>query len=214
MIPHFAEQNLAEFCDGFCEATAFSAEEIDQIFTVAKQSGLKLKLHTEQFNSIGGLDVALNHNAVTVDHLEVIKENDVPKLRNADTVAVLLPGVSFFLNHTYAPARKLIEENVIVALATDYNPGSSHISSLAFIMSLAALKMGMTIEETISTVTINSAKALCREKNIGSIEIGKKADFAVFNTSNYSDIFYSIGNNLNCMTIKDGKVIYNSSDLN
>ena len=208
MIPHFAKQKLAEFCDGFCEATAFSAEEIEQIFTVAKQSGLKLKLHTEQFNSIGGLDIALNHNAVSVDHLEIIKENDIPKLRNSDTVAVLLPGVSFFLNHTYAPARKLIKENVIVAIATDYNPGSSHISSLAFIMSLAALKMGMTIEETISAVTINSAKALCREKKVGSIEIGKKADFAVFNTQDYADIVYSIGSNLNCMTIKDGKVIY------
>ncbi len=103
--------------------------------------GLKLKLHTEQFNSIGGLDVALKHNAVSVDHLEVIKDEDIPKLGNSDTVAVLLPGVSFFLNHTYAPARKLIEQNAIVALATDYNPGSSHISSLSLIMSLAALKM-------------------------------------------------------------------------
>lgn len=208
MIPHFAEQKLAEFCDGFCEATAFSSSEIDQIFTAANKNGLKLKLHTEQFNSIGGLDIALKHKAVSVDHLEVIKDEDVPKLGKTDTVAVLLPGVSFFLNHTYAPARKLIEQNAIVALATDYNPGSSHISSLSLTMSLAALKMKMTIEETISAVTINSAKALCREKSIGSIEIGKKADFAVFNTLDYSDIVYSIGSNLNCMTIKDGKVTY------
>ena len=208
MIPHFAEQKLAEFCDGFCEATAFSANEIDEIFSSAEKHGLKLKLHTEQFISIGGLDVALKHNAVSVDHLEVIKEEDIPKLGKADTVAVLLPGVSFFLNYTYAPARKLIEQNAIVALATDYNPGSSHISSLSLIMSLAALKMNMTIEETICAVTINSAKALCREKNIGSIEIGKKADFAVFYTSDYSDIIYSVGSNLNCMTIKDGEVIY------
>jgi imidazolonepropionase len=212
MIPHFAEHKLAEFCDGFCEATAFSAEEIDQIFSAAKQFGFKLRLHTEQFNPIGGLDVALKHNAVSVDHLEVIKEKDIPKLKNIDNVAVLLPGVSFFLNHHYAPARKLIEENAIVALATDYNPGSSHISSLAFIMSLAALKMGMSIEETISAVTINSAKALCREKTIGSVEIGKKADFAVFNTQDYADIVYSIGSNLNCMTIKDGKVIYKNEE--
>jgi imidazolonepropionase len=208
MIPHFAKQKLAEFCDGFCEATAFSADEIDEIFTAAKNNGLKLKLHTEQFNASGGLDVALKHKAVSVDHLEVIRDEDIPKLGKTDTVAVLLPGVSFFLNHTYAPARKLIEQNAIVALATDYNPGSSHISSLGLIMSLAALKMKMTIEETISAVTINSAKALCKEKSIGSIEIGKKADFAVFNTSDYSDIVYSIGSNLNCMTIKDGKVIY------
>jgi imidazolonepropionase len=210
MIPHFAKQKLAEFCDGFCEATAFSSDDIDLIFSSAKQSGLKLKLHTEQFNQVGGLNVALKHKAVSVDHLEVISERDIPKLGNTDTVAVLLPGVSFFLDHTYAPARKLIEENAIVALATDFNPGSSHISSLSLIMSLAALKMGMSIEETISAVTINSAKALCREKSIGSIEIGKKADFAVFNTQDYADIVYTIGRNLNCLTIKDGKVIYNS----
>ena len=208
MIPYFAEQNPAEFCDGFCEATAFSANEIDEIFSTAIKHGLKIKLHTEQFNSIGGLDVALKHNSISVDHLEVVKDNDIRKLSSSDTVAVLLPGVSFFLNHTYAPARILIEQNAIVALATDYNPGSSHISSLSLVMSLAALKMKMTIEETISAVTINSAKALCREKSIGSIEIGKKANFAVFNTSDYSDIVYSIGNNLNCMTIKNGKVVY------
>lgn len=208
MIPHFAEQELAEFCDGFCEATAFSSDEIDEIFSAAENHGLKLKLHTEQFNSIGGLDIALKHKAVSVDHLEVIKDEVIPKLSQSDTVAVLLPGVSFFLNHTYAPARKLIEQNAIVALATDFNPGSSHISSLSLIISLAALKMKMTIEETISAVTINSAKALCREETIGSIEIGKQADFAVFNTSDYSDIVYSIGNNLNCITIKDGRIIY------
>ena len=208
MIPHFAEQKLAEFCDGFCEATAFSSNEIEEIFSAAAKKGLKLKLHTEQFNTIGGLDVALKHKAVSVDHLEVIKDEDTPMLSNSDTAAVLLPGVSFFLNHQYAPARILIEQNAIVALATDFNPGSSHISSLSLIMSLAALKMQMTIEETISAVTINSAKALCREKNIGSLEVGKKADFAVFNTSDYADIVYSIGKNLNCMTIKNGQVIF------
>lgn len=210
MIPHFAEQKLAEFCDGFCESTAFSANEMDEIFTTAKSYGLKLKLHTEQFNSIGGLDIALKHNAISVDHLEVIKDEDVPKLGQSETVAVLLPGVSFFLNHQFAPARKLIDQNAIVALATDYNPGSSHISSLSLIMSIAVLKMKMNIEETISAVTINSAKALCREKSTGSIEIGKKADFAVLNTTDYADIVYSIGSNLNCMTIKAGNVIYHS----
>lgn len=211
MIPHFAEQKLAEFCDGFCESTAFSANEMDEIFTTAKSYGLKLKLHTEQFNSIGGLDIALKHNAISVDHLEVIKDEDVPKLGQSETVAVLLPGVSFFLNHQFAPARKLIDQNAIVALATDYNPGSSHISSLSLIMSIAVLKMKMNIEETISAVTINSAKALCREKSTGSIEIGKKADFAVLNTTDYADIVYSIGSNLNCMTIKAGNVIYHSA---
>jgi len=211
MLPYVSEQKLAVFCDGFCEKTAFTAYEIDLIFSRAAECGLKLKLHTEQFNTVGGLDIALKHKAVSVDHLEVINEDDIKKFRNTETVAVLLPGVSFFLNHQYAPARKLIENNAVVALATDYNPGSSHIASLNLIMSLAALKMKMTIEETISAVTINAAKALCREKEIGSIEIGKKADFAVFETEEYADIVYSIGRNLNCMTIKKGNVIFPES---
>ena len=211
MLPHIAEKKLAEFCDGFCEATAFSSEEIDSIFSASKKLGLKLKLHTEQFNNVGGLNIALNHNAVSVDHLEVLNNSDIEKLCSSDTVAVLLPGVSFFLNYQYAPARKLIDNNAVVALATDYNPGSSHISSLALVMSLAALKMGMSIEETISAVTINAAKALDLQKTVGSIEPGKKADFAVFDCNEYADIVYDIGKNLNCMTIKNGETIYSLS---
>ncbi len=211
MLPHIAKQKLAEFCDGFCEATAFTSEEIDSIFSTSKKLGIKLKLHTEQFNNVGGLNVSLNHNAVSVDHLEVLDNSDIKKLCSSDTVAVLLPGVSFFLNYKYAPAKKLIENNAVVALATDYNPGSSHISSLALIMSLAALKMEMSIEETISAVTVNAAKALDVQKSVGSIESGKKADFALFNCNEYADIVYDIGKNLNCMTIKNGEIIYNLS---
>ncbi len=210
MLPFVAKNNLAEFCDGFCESTAFSAEEIDLIFSSAKKHNLNLKLHADQFNSIGGLDIALKHNVTSADHLEVINESDIKKISNSEIVCVLLPGVSFFLNYNYAPARKLIENNVIVALASDFNPGSSHIYGLNFIMSLAALKMGMTIEETISAVTINSAKALKMNNKIGSLEINKSADFAVFDTTDYADIVYSIGKNLNYMTVKNGEIIYKS----
>ncbi|HKI77308.1 MAG TPA: imidazolonepropionase [Ignavibacteriaceae bacterium] len=208
MLPKVAEKKYAVFCDGFCESTAFSENEIDHIFTAANKLGLKLKLHTEQFNSIGGIDIALKHNATSIDHLEVLNDSDISKVCNSDTVAVLLPGVSFFLNYGYAPARKLIDGGAIVTLATDYNPGSSYISNIAFIMSLAALKMNMTIEETISAVTINSAKALELQSDRGSLEIGKKADFAIFNTNEYSDIVYNVGKNLNCMTIKNGEIIF------
>lgn len=211
MIPYISENNLAVFCDAFCESTAFSAEQVDRIFTAAVEHGLKLKLHTEQFNIIGGLDVALKHNAISADHLEVAGDEEVAKIAKSDTVAVLLPGVSFFLDYDYAPARKLIEEGAIVALATDFNPGSSHIADLNLVMSLASLKMGMSIEETISAVTINAAKALDVQESVGSIEIGKKADLAVFDTTEYSDIVYSVGRNLNCMTIKNGEVIYEVS---
>ena len=208
LLPYVAENNLAEYCDAFCEVTAFSAKQVDAIFSKAIEVGLKLKLHTEQFNTIGGLDIALKHDAASVDHLEVIDENDIEKLSGCNTVAVLLPGVSFFLDYDYAPARKLIENNAIIALATDYNPGSSHIANLNFIMSLAALKMNMSIEETISAVTINAAKAVGMETEVGSLEINKKADFSVFNADDYSEIVYNVAKNLNVMTIKNGKIIY------
>jgi len=208
MIPFIAENNLAKFCDAFCESTAFNAEQTERIFTKAKENGLKLKLHTEQFNVIGGLDVALKMNATSADHLEVIADKDVQRFSDSDTVAVLLPGVSFFLDYNYAPARKLIDNNAIVALATDYNPGSSHIADLNLIMSLAAIKMKMSIEETISAVTINAAKALEMNETVGSLEIGKRADFSVFNTKEYADIVYNVGKNLNVMTVKNGKVIF------
>ncbi len=210
LLPFISKNKLANFCDAFCEKTAFSAEEIDDIFTSAKRNGLKLRLHTEQFNNIGGLQTALKHEALSVDHLEVLNNDEIIKLSKSNTVAVLLPGVSFFLNYGYAPARKLIDNNAIIALATDYNPGSSHIANLTFIMSLAAIKMNMTIEETISAVTINAANALGMQNSIGSLEIGKKADMAIFNTSEYSDIVYSVEKNLNCMTVKNGEIIYNN----
>ena len=208
MIPFIAENDLAKFCDGFCESTAFSVDEINLIFSHAQVFDLELKLHTEQFNSIGGIDVALQHQAISIDHLEVIKEKDIAKVAQSEITSVLLPGVSFFLNYNYAPARKLIDAGAIVALSTDYNPGSSNIANLNFIMSLAALKMKMTIEETISAVTINAANALLLSEEVGSLEIGKKADFAVFNTADYADIVYNVGKNLNEITIKNGEVIY------
>jgi len=208
LIPYVAEHNLAEFCDVFCESTAFTAEQTERIFTVAKKNGLKLKLHTEQFNSIGGLEVALKLNAISVDHLEVLKESQIDSIADSETVATLLPGVSFFLDYDYAPARKLIDANAIVALATDYNPGSSHISNFQMIMSLAAIKMNMTIEEIFSAVTINSAKALDIAETSGSIEVGKNADFSVFDANEYSELVYNIGKNLNVMTIKNGEIVY------
>lgn len=208
MIPHIFQNNLAEFCDAFCESTAFSSKEIDEIFFTASQAGMKLKLHTEQFNNIDGLDVALKYHSTSVDHLEVLMEKDFTKFTDTETVAVLLPGVSFFLDYQFAPARNLIEHNAIIALATDYNPGSSHINNLHLIMSLAAIKMKMKVEEIINAVTINAAKALNREFSIGSIEIGKQADFAVFKTQEYSDIIYNVGRNLVSHTVKNGEFIY------
>ncbi len=210
LIPYISQNNLAEFCDVFCEKTAFNFDETEKVFRAAKQNNLKLKLHTDQFNSIGGVGLALKYNALSAEHLEVVNDADVHRLASSETIAVLLPGVSFFLGYQYAPARKLIDNDAVVALSTDYNPGSSHIADLNIIMSLAAINMKMSIEETISAVTINAAKALARNEYTGSIEIGKRADFAVFQTGDYSDIVYNVGKNLCCTTIKDGKIIYNN----
>jgi len=208
MLPQIAKKKLAKFCDAFCEKTAFSSEEVNLIFTKAEELGYRLRLHTEQFNNIGGLEAALAHDVLSVDHLEVLTDKQIFKLAAFDTVAVLLPGVSFFLDYQYAPARNLIDNNALVALSTDFNPGSSHISSINLIMGLAAIKMKMTFEEIISAVTINAAKAILMNRQIGSIEIGKKADFAVFDVNDYSDIIYNVGKNLNVMTIKNGNIIY------
>lgn len=208
MIPYISQHNLASFCDAFCETTAFSTDEVDRIFSTATEAGMKIKLHTDQFNNIGGLDLAIKYKAVSVDHLEVVNEDDINKLAGSDITVVLLPGVSFFLKYGYAPARQLIDNKAIVALSTDFNPGSSHICNINLIMSIAALQMKMTIEETISAFTINAAKALSIEQNCGSIEPGKKADFAIFDTDNYADIVYQVGKNLNIMTIKNGEIIY------
>ncbi len=208
LMPYIKKNNLAEHIDAFCEKSAFSSQDVDLIFTKAKELGYKLRFHTEQFNNVGGLDVAIKHGALSVDHLEVIKEEDISKLAQTEMVAVLLPGVSLFLDCQYAPARKLIDENAIVALSTDFNPGSSHIPNLQLIMQLAALKLKMSVEEIISAVTINAAKAMDISKMVGSIEIGKKADFALFEAKDISEIIYNIGYNLNKYTIKNGEIIY------
>jgi imidazolonepropionase len=208
MLPYVKENNLAAFCDVFCEATAFTAEETDEILSAAEIAGLNVKLHTEQFNNIGGIDIALKHNAISVDHLEMLNENDLLRISKSDSVCVLLPGVSFFLNYNFANANELIKNNAIVAISTDFNPGSSHIHDINLIMSIAAIKMRMTLESIISAVTINAAKAIGLEKVTGSIEIGKNADFSIFEADDYSDIIYNVGKNLNIMTIKNGEIIY------
>jgi imidazolonepropionase len=208
MLPYIIKNKLAEHVDAFCEATAFSSEEVDSIFTKAKKLGYKLRLHTEQFNNVGGLEIALKHKALSVDHLEVISGNDISKLAKDEIVSVLLPGASLFLDCPFAPARYLIDNNAIVALSTDFNPGSSHIANLQLVMQISALKMKMSVEEIISSVTINPAKAMGMSDLIGSIEIGKQADFSIFEANDISEIIYNIGINLNKLTIKKGEIVF------
>ncbi|GAB1442049.1 imidazolonepropionase [Ignavibacteriales bacterium] len=212
LLPQIKKENLATRCDAFCESSAFSPDEVEQVFNVAKSLGFQLTLHTEQFNNIGGLEVALKMNALSVDHLEVLKDDQINLFTNSQTVAVLLPGVSYTLDYSYAPARKLINSGVTVALATDYNPGTSNINSIFLIMSLAARKLKMTSEEILSAYTLNSAAALGISGFTGSLELGKSADLAILDFLNYEQIIYNTSQNFNQMTVKSGKIIYNKTN--
>ncbi|MBK7266904.1 MAG: imidazolonepropionase [Ignavibacteriales bacterium] len=212
LLPVIKAENLSNRCDAFCESSAFSPDEVEQLFVVAKSLGFNLTLHTEQFNNIGGIELALQMDALSVDHLEVLKDEQIKLFGDSQTVAVLLPGVSYTLDYSFAPARKLIDSGATVALATDYNPGTSNINSIFLIMSLAARKLKMTFEEIISAYTINSAAALGISNETGSLEPGKSADFAILDISNYEQIIYNTAQNFNQMTVKSGKIIYNKSN--
>ena len=179
MIPRVAGEGLADYIDVFCEKVAFTVEEMDTILEAGTRYGLKPKVHVNQFNAMGGIAAAVRHSAVSVDHLEVVGEEDIPHLKGGKTVATLLPSAPFFLNDHYPPARKLIEEGVAVALATDYNPGSSPSGSMPLVLSLACIKLRMTPEEAINAATLNGAYALELEKECGSIAVGKRADLLI-----------------------------------
>ncbi len=208
MIPLIAEKELAVFIDAFTEKNYFSISETKKILLQGIKFGLVPKLHTNQFYSIGGIQAAISCGAVSVDHLEVMKPSDINALENAGTIANVLPTVSYFLDIPYAPARRMIEKNIPVGLATDFNPGSAMSENIQLVMSMAVQMLKMNIEETINAVTINAAAALGVSHNIGSIETGKQGDLSVFDTPNYKDILYHFGINQLYCTVKKGKVIY------
>ena len=208
MIPLIAKRKLAVFIDVFCEKGYFTAKESLKILSTGAKFGLIPKLHTDQFNSINGVETALDVNAISIDHLEVIKNSDIKKLSKKKIIATLLPGVSYYLNISYQPARKLIENNVPVALATDFNPGSCMTENIQMIMSLASLKLKMSAEEILNAVTINAAYALFKQDKLGSIEIGKQADLLIFDFSSYKDLLYHFGINQLQTVIKKGKIVF------
>ena len=196
IIPEVASQKLADYIDVFCEKGYFSAVETDRILKAGAIHGLIPKIHVNQFNSVGGVKVGVNNNALSVDHLEVLTDEDLSILSKSDTMPVALPSCSFFLGIPYTNARKIIDSNVPLALATDFNPGSTPSGNMNFVVSLACIKLKMTPEEAINAATINAAYALNLSEKIGSISRGKLANFMITKSiKSYNFLPYYFGSN-------------------
>jgi len=209
MLPEIVNEGLAEFCDVFCDRGAFTREQARRILSEGKQHGLAPRLHAEQLSRTGASQLAIELGAASCDHLEKVNDADIRALGRSKTVATLLPGCDFHLGwKAYAPARKLIEADAVVALATDFNPGTSPTVSMPMVLSLACTQLRMTPAEAISAATINAAYALRREGEIGSLEVGKRADLAVFEVEDYREIPYYFGMQRCWMTIKDGQIVH------
>lgn len=208
MLPEVAEANIAEFCDIFCDKGAFTIEQSRKILKKAKKLGFQLKIHADEIASIGGAELAAEVGAISAEHLLKISDRGIEKLAKNKVIPVLLPITAFSLKSNYAPARKMIDNNLEPALATDFNPGSCFSESIPLLLSLATLYMGMTPEEAVRGITINAARAINREDKIGSIKKGKKADLVLLSTPSYTHLTYHIGHNCIDSVIKNGELVF------
>ncbi|MFN0198012.1 MAG: amidohydrolase family protein, partial [Planctomycetaceae bacterium] len=199
---------LAEFCDVFCEKTAFDIPRSRRVLSTAAQFGLRPKVHADQLSLMGASLLAGELGAVSADHLELIDDAGIAALKRSGTVPVVLPGCSFFLGVGYAPARKMIEAGLPLALATDYNPGSSMMESLPLVMSIACTQMRITPTETLVATTANAAAALNRQSRIGAIEVGKQADLTILDVANLDRWLYEPGRNCVRTVIKSGRIVH------
>jgi imidazolonepropionase len=208
MIPYISENKLAEFIDCFCEEGVFSVEECRRILKAGKMFGLKIKIHADEVKTVKGAELAGELKAISAEHLVAASDDGIKALAENDVVAVLLPSTSFYLMlNNFAKARKMIDEGVAVALATDCNPGTSPTESLQTVMTFACFGMKMFPEEIINAMTINAACAINREKEIGSIEVGKKADIVIFKSKNLNYLIYHFGANAVETVIKNGEIV-------
>lgn len=209
IIPEVAARKLAEFCDVFCEHGAFTVNQSRRILQSGLHHGLAPRVHAEQLSHTGATRLAVELRAASCDHLERVNAADIRALAKSNTVATLLPGCDFHLGlRRYPPARALIDAGAIVALATDYNPGTSPTLSVPMILSLACSQLRMSPAEAVSAATINAAYSLRRHREIGSLEPGKLADLAVFDLADYREIPYYFGLNKCWMTLKRGQIIF------
>jgi imidazolonepropionase len=207
MLPYIAKRKLAKFCDVFCETGYFTVEQSRQILQKALSLGIQAKLHADQLSQIGASRLGAELKAVSVDHLEQIDERGIAAVREAGCVAVVLPGVSFFLHYGFPPARKLIDEGIPLAIASNFNPGSCASFSMPLMMTIACTQMGLTPEEAITASTLNAAAALKVSDVVGSIEVGKQADIVLFDVPHYRQIPYFFGVNLVAKIIKKGTLL-------
>ncbi len=195
MIPKIRDLELAEFCDVFCEEGVFSIDESKTILLKAKEMGYKLKIHADEIKSLGGAELSAKLNCISADHLMAASEEGIKMMAKNKVIANLLPATSFNLNKSYANARKMIDLGVAIALSSDYNPGSCPSENLQFVMQLGCIGLKMTPYEVLNAVTINAAYAIDRQNEIGSIEVGKKADLVVFDAPNIEYLMYHFGIN-------------------
>ncbi|HNZ88524.1 MAG TPA: imidazolonepropionase [Candidatus Cloacimonas acidaminovorans] len=212
MIPAVAEQGIAEFCDIFTEAHTFNIEESRQILTCAGEHGLKLKMHCDEIEPIGGAELAAELKCISADHLGSASETGIKALKKAGVIPVLLPATLFSLqSKTYANARLMMDLGLPVAIATDFNPGSCNCDSMQFTMSLACLQMGLNPSSALCAATLNSAYALDRGNQIGSLEAGKKADIILWDIPGINFIPYHLGSSYVDRVLKCGKTIYKAT---
>lgn len=208
LLPRIKEENLAEFCDVFCETGVFSADEAERILRAAQKHDLQAKMHADEIDPIGGTERAAGLGAVSVEHLIAATDAGIEAMKNSGTVAVLLPATSFYLDKPYARARDMLQAGVPVAVASDFNPGSCPSFNLQLAMNLACWKYRFTSEETLNAVTKNAAAALLRADRLGTLEVGKQADLVLWDANNLDYIFYRFGQNLTKTVIKNGKIVY------
>ncbi|MBP4136851.1 imidazolonepropionase [Flavobacterium geliluteum] len=208
MLPEIAQHQLADYIDVFCETGYFSVEETQKIIAAGIRFGLKPKIHVNQFNSIGGIQAGVRFKALSVDHLEIMNPEDIEALKNSETMPVALPSCSYFLSIPYTPAREMIQAGLPLALATDFNPGSTPSGNMNFVVATACIKMKMTPEEAINAATLNGAYAMGLSETHGSITKGKKANLILTKPiSSYYQIPYAFGSNLIESVFIEGKII-------
>jgi len=208
VLPVVAENNLAEYCDIFCEDKVFSVEESRKLLSTAQKMGLKSKIHADEIVQLGGAELAAELKATSADHLLQASDEGIKAMADAGVIATCLPCTAFSLKEHYARARYMVDSGCAVAVATDYNPGSCHTESIPLAIALSTLYMGLTTEETISALTINGAAAVGRADTVGSLDVGKKADIVIHEFPSYKFLPYHIGVSTVEVVIKDGEVAF------